>query len=84
MWSSIYEIRVSYECGAKTYDGAIESCYEDFLVRVEGVGYVEVVGGECLERVFELLVRWGLVAAGDCYVCASMVVWRLVLRVIWA
>lgn len=37
MWSSVYEIGVSHECGTEAYDWTIEGCYEDLSVGVEGV-----------------------------------------------
>lgn len=72
MWSSVYKVRVSHERSAEAYDRAIECCDQDLSMGVEGVCDVQVVGDECLERVFELifLCAWGFPC--DLYVCASI------------
>lgn len=64
MWSSVDEVRHSDERGGDAYDGAVEGGDEDFAVRVEGLGYVEIVGGEGLEPLLVLLVfRAGITAS---------------------
>ena len=64
MWSSVDEVRHSNERGGDAYDGAVEGGDEDFAVRVEGLGYVEVVGSEGLEPLLVLLVLGTGVFAG--------------------
>jgi hypothetical protein len=67
--SAVDEIRECDEGGGETDCGAVEGGYEDFGVRVEGVGYVEVVGYEVFDPV-ALDVSFRLIAS-CCYVGAS-------------
>ena len=59
MWSCIDKIRVGDESGGEADGGAVEGRDEDFGMRVEGVGYVEVVGDEGAEDLFAVGFRAG-------------------------
>jgi hypothetical protein len=49
VWRRVDKVREGDKCGGQTDGGAVERGYEDLRVRVEGVGYVEVVGDEIFE-----------------------------------
>ena len=70
MRDAIDEIREGDEGGGKADCGTVESCDENLGMRVEGLGYVEVVGDEvaepCAAGVFAF---WCL--AGDGYIGSS-------------
>jgi hypothetical protein len=58
------EVRVADYGSGEAYDRTIESCDENFRVRVKSVGDVEVVGDEVLEVIFESVFRGGIAFAG--------------------
>lgn len=74
---------MAYESGGETYDGTVEGSDEDFGVCVEGVGDVEVVGGEVLEVEAELVFfcAGGFACYGD--VCSSVVGEEFVRRCVY-
>ena len=66
MWSGVDEVREADQSCAEADSGSVEGCDEDFGVRVEGLGCVDVVGDEGAEP---LLVRvdafFGFAGDGD-------------------
>lgn len=72
MWSGVDEVRHADQRGRDPNDGAIEGGDEDFAVGVEGLGEVEVVGGEGLEGLFEEVFLGARALAGGGDVGASI------------
>jgi hypothetical protein len=55
VWGCVDEVGEGDEGGGEADCRAIEGCNEDFGVRVEGVGYVEVVCDEGFEPLLALV-----------------------------
>lgn len=49
MWYAIYEIREGNQGSGEAHNRAVESCDQDLRMRIEGLGYVQVVRDEAAE-----------------------------------
>lgn len=72
MRRGVDEIRERDQGGGQPDGGAVERGDEDLGVRVEGVGYVEVVGYEVLQpRLSRVDIGRGGARGAEGYVCAA-------------